>query len=275
MNRTNLIFAVVGGLIVTAGALALVSRGPASGSSNAPVAPGPAPPSGPRQPLGTGLVAVWNFEDGNGTHLADSSPGHHDGIVVGEVAFGARGPLQRAATFDGRSGWIVVPDAAALRPARFTVSVWFNASRPITTAATLIVKPQTPAPWRPPFLSWMIRVNTPTQIEATVGSQAGYLQRDGVFQVGLIEPGHWHHAVLTFDGRQTSFSFDGQRLGAPAFAQAVAYSDLPVLLGADFGTSPAGDFWPGQLDQVAIWDRALDEADVAALYAEGRGRVLP
>lgn len=279
MNRTTLIIAVAGGLVVTAGAIALVSRGPDRGPVSMPVSspvvavPAPAPSA--RQPLGTGLVAVWNFEDGHGNQLRDSSAGHHDGIVLGEVAFGTPGLLQRAGTFDGRTGWVVIPDAPDLRPSHFSVSLWFNASRALTSAATLIVKPQAPAVWRPPFLSWMIRVNTPTVIEASIGSRSTYLAGEGVFQVPPIGPGQWHHVALTFDGREVTFSFDGQRLGTRPFAQPVSYGELPVLLGADFGTSPAGDFWPGQLDQVAIWDRALDEADVVELFGEGRGRVLP
>ncbi len=38
---------------------------------------------------------------------------------------------------------------------------------------------------------------------------------------------------------------------------------------AKFGGNTV-DFWPGALDQVHVWDRALTPADVAALYHSGQ-----
>lgn len=278
MNRTKAFYAVAVALVVGGAVLLLRLRPDAE--------PAGVPRPQPRQPvvderpavlgaLREGLVGLWDFDDGHGTRLQDTSGRRHDGIVVGELAFGAPGVRTRSASLDGRTAWALVPDARDLRPAHFTVAVWFNPSRELTQAATLVVKPQRPAVWVQPFLSWMIRVNSPTLIEASVGSTGGYLNAAGVFTVPPLEPGRWRHAVLTFDGAQVSFFLDGERVGMRPFAEPIAYSELPIVVGADFGASPAADFFPGKLDQLALWERPLSGQEVRLLFNGGEGQPLP
>lgn len=278
MNRAKLVYAVAAVLVAAGGAVLLLRARPDSGPAEVPRPQ--RQPVADEQPavlgaLKEGLVGLWDFDDGHGKNLHDASGRKHDGIIVGEVAFGATGVRTRAAGLDGRTGWVVIPDAPDLRPQRFTVALWFNPSRELTQAATLVVKPQRPAVWVHPFLSWMIRVNSPTLIEASVGSSGGYLNTEGVFTVPPLEPGRWRHAALTFDGEQVSFFLDGERLGMRPFPVPIAYSDLPILVGADFGASPAADFFPGKLDQLALWERPLSGQEVRLLFNRGEGQPLP
>ena len=47
-------------------------------------------------------------------------------------------------------------------------------------------------------------------------------------------------------------------------------SDGPFTVGrAKFGGNQV-DFWPGAVDQVHVWDRALSDAEVHELYESGR-----
>ncbi|MBL8923232.1 MAG: LamG domain-containing protein [Myxococcaceae bacterium] len=269
MNRTLLFVSLA--VALAAGAVVLGLR--ASRSAPAPLSP-PTTPAPSGGSLRDGLVGLWDFDDAHGQLLHDSS-GKHDGVVVGEFVFGGVGVLGRAAVLDGRTGWAVIPDAPDLRPQRLSVSIWFNPSRELTGPATLVVKPQSPAVWVSPFLSWMIRVNGATSMEATVGSAGRYLYTDGLFQVPHLEPGRWRHAVLTFDGAVLRFFLDGRRVAERAFEGPLAYSDLPILVGADFGASPAFDFFPGRVDQLALWSRPLSSDEVLQLFGGGRGVSLP
>jgi hypothetical protein len=274
MNRTRLFLSLA--VALAAGAVVLGLR--ANRASLTP-APPPPPPTTPAPvsagALREGLVALWDFDDSHGVALHDTSGRKHDGVVVGEFAFGGVGVLGRAATLDGRTGWALIPDAPDLRPEQLSVSIWFNPAKELTSAATLAVKPQRPAVWVTPFLSWMIRVNGPTSMEVSVGRSDAYLYTDGLFQVPHLEAGRWRHAVLTFDGAVLRFFLDGQRVGERAFQGPLAYSDLPILVGADFGASPAFDFFPGRLDQLALWSRPLSSDEVARLFNGGRGVSLP
>lgn len=276
MNRARLFLSLAVALAAGAVVLGLRANRTASTASLPPTAPPTSPAPAMRAgALRDGLVGLWDFEDSHGVALRDSSGGRHDGVVVGEFAFGGVGVLGRAANLDGRTGWALIPDAPDLRPQRLTVSVWFNPMKELTSVATLVVKPQKPAVWVSPFVSWMIRVNGPTSMEATVGSAERYLYTDGLFPVPHLEPGRWRHAALTFDGETMRFFLDGQRVAERAFPEPLAYSDLPILIGADFGASPAFDFFPGRLDQLALWNRPLSHEEVQQLFNGGRGVGLP
>src|SRR4051812_35718753 len=103
-------------------------------------------------------VAVWSFDEENVGHR------------VGEV-FSVPGVQGRAIRLDGRTGYVTIDDRPELRPQEITVGVWFKLSRlPDNHGVTVACKPQKSAPWSYPFLSWMIRINTPTQIEAAIGA---------------------------------------------------------------------------------------------------------
>ena len=55
----------------------------------------------------------------------------------------------------------------------------------------------------------------------------------------------------------------------------MAYAAQPLVVGGDFGGAPLYDYFLGSLDQVAIWKRALSDAEIAALYGGGAGIALP
>lgn len=205
-------------------------------------------------------VAVWDLDDDK------------DGLArVGE-AFTVPGGVQgKALQLDGRSGYVSVPDSPGLRPAALTLAAWFKLkSVPVEHGVTVVCKPQRKAPWVFPFLSWMIRINTATQIEAAVGAGGNY---GGSFAPPApLTAGVWHHVALTYDGRVLRAYLDGAALGGEtSIGAAIDYGPYPVLIGADFGADPVADFFPGQIDQVALWSAALDAAALRRVYNHGKG----
>ena len=123
-----------------------------------------------------------------------------------------------------------------------------------TASMTLVSKPQTAAPWTSPFLSWLLRINTATVVEADVGSSANYTGTG--FAIPELAVGVWHHLALTYQNPAMRLYFDGALVGNVNFTGPIGYGAQPVLIGADYGIAPAGDFMDGTIDQVAIWGRA-------------------
>ena len=87
-----------------------------------------------------------------------------------------------------------------------------------------------------------------------------------------FEPGEWHHIVVTVDssqngklyvngGQQGTWS-NGTNSSADRFSIGQEYDDD--------GTDPS-DFFDGKIDEVAIWNVALNAADVTSLYNSGNG----
>ncbi len=73
----------------------------------------------------------------------------------------------------------------------------------------------------------------------------------------------WRHVVVTADGEQLHFYEDGKLVAStPCAAMAVSNSDT-VWFGTD---AEAMRVWDGRIDEVALFDRALNEKEIATLY---------
>lgn len=79
----------------------------------------------------------------------------------------------------------------------------------------------------------------------------------------LVELQTWRHIVMTVDAQRLSLYEDG-RLVASSPCVPLADSDADILW---FGTDADGlHLWDGRIDEVALFDRALSEAEVTELY---------
>ena len=92
----------------------------------------------------------------------------------------------------------------------------------------------------------------------------------------------WHHVVLTQDGTAVKFYFDGTE--QPSFTittdKSKWISDLTSRDNVRFGVKNiyaqgnVGEF-TGQVDDIAIWDRAITAAEVTTLYGGGQASGTP
>ena len=76
----------------------------------------------------------------------------------------------------------------------------------------------------------------------------------------------WHHHCVTYDGSRVVYYFDGQ----PAFTSSTSLTTAagPLFLGQCFGRSGKRSF-DGDIDELAVFDRALDATDVSRLHQMG------
>jgi len=83
---------------------------------------------------------------------------------------------------------------------------------------------------------------------------------DGVTQLGVF-----HHIVVTFDGTKMRLWIDGIPGEETATASEVSIADtsFPLAIGSLNGTNVLD----GQLDELAIYDRALSDSEIANHYA--------
>ena len=212
-----------------------------------------APPADASIDLNAGLVARYSFDTlpASGPCLVDDTGHGHDGtcsisptLVAGKhgMAFSlAPGPID-----------IEVADAPDLDgTAGLTVGVWLQIA------------------------------NDPTGFECAVNRP--YLDSDADFWQICVQPGHvyvviggasisaqpmplneWHHVALTWDGAVGSMFFDGQLQSATRTT--MAPPDQPITIGVDKDyLMPLAVPYPEMLDELRIYNRALDDAEVAML----------
>ncbi|MBL9153113.1 MAG: exo-alpha-sialidase, partial [Verrucomicrobiales bacterium] len=104
------------------------------------------------------------------------------------------------------------------------------------------------------------------------------LDRDGKFRLYVWQgrwktvesaaspkPGHWHQVGVVLRNDRAELWVDGLREGSAALDSPVAPTAAPITLGGVLDGSPR-QAWFGALDEFRLFDEALSDADLAALY---------
>jgi hypothetical protein len=239
---------------------------PAAEPGAAGVAPTlPSRPAAPAEaPSPTGPVALWRA-DGN----AKDSAGENHGRLANGAAF-APGRFGKAFRLDGGDDHITIGDALDWGDGSWSVALWFRwaaggAERP--KQIKLINKGLTTY-GRPPDAGYSLEFEEGRlQFEVASSSQATFAAETQAPDDHL-----WHHVVGVLDrkaGRMRLY-LDG-RLAAerPVAGLGSLDTDIPLCIGGlhRAGRGPMMAFFPGDLDEVAMWSRALSPAEVRSAYA--------
>jgi hypothetical protein len=228
------------------------SSGSATSDSAALIVGGMPPPAG--------CVAWWQGE-GSGADVFALNPGV---VSASGVAF-SPGKEGQAFTFNG-TGSVRVPASPGLNVGAggaFTVEAW--------------VKPESVSGAQP-ILEWNSGGVTEIAIWiAGDGTLRASIRDEALIDPGFycysqqLTPGVWYHVALTYDPSQyTAYLFLDESVVGEAFTSTFL---LPVLTIGDFclGYSPSNDLgtgshFSGQIDEVAIYNRALSVDEVIQIY---------
>jgi hypothetical protein len=198
-------------------------------------------------------VAAYSFDEGEGTTLEDVS-GEHDGTIEG--AAWTKGKYGSALHFDGINDLVRIPDSNDLDLTdEFTLEAWVRADE-ANPGSAVITKERGSG-----LISY--------QMHAEGGAKApvGYVEsskgRYGVTAGSGPIPVHvWSHLALTYDGAKLRFYVDGVLKGTAAGIDPGVGTDS-VLIGGDIHWA-AEDAFKGKIDELRIYDRALDQEDLLA-----------
>jgi hypothetical protein len=231
-------------------------------------------------PYGTGLVLYHTMDklDRVDPTIKDvSGPIVHNGTLAGALNT-APGQIAEGLEFKGEpTSFVRVPHHSELDPGTgsFTVSLWFRALRSGGTAATvvpnftevLVSKQAAPASTAQAGGGWSIYRNQNGAFVQTISS-AG----TRTVALGQTSAGVWHHVVLVVNrtGSQLIGYLNGKRIGVAALAALspeLIGSAADLIQGRDLaGIAP----YIGRLDDLAIWSRALSDAQVTEVFSAGQ-----
>ncbi|WP_182864730.1 LamG-like jellyroll fold domain-containing protein [Rhodopirellula sp. JC639] len=172
-------------------------------------------------------------------------PPHARGVFVG-------GSLRVGADSTGRGGRIDSPPA--LRMGRFSLTVFVYLEAPVHGAmvATNLHDGQG---------NFGLSLDENGLLRAAIRSSDGNVS--SIAGGSVLPQKTWRHVVVTADGEQLQFYEDG-KLVASTPCESMAASDSDTVW---FGTdAEATRVWDGRLDEVALFDRALNEEEIATLY---------
>ena len=198
----------------------------------------------------SGLVAAYNFNEGTGTSVADSSGNELTGAISG--ATWAAGRTGNGLSFDGVNDWVTVNDADVLDATRVTVSAWVRPT--VNTPWTTVVMKETAG-----GLAYALYANN------GASRPAGYVQIGGVDRVAtgtaVVPTNAWTHLAYTYDGASMRMYVNGVLVRTVARTGNIVVSTGPLRIGGNAGW---GEYFTGLIDDVRVYNRALSLAEVQA-----------
>lgn len=204
-----------------------------------------------------GLVAYYNFDGMQDGVVPDVTGNGHDGTVIGNVT-GTDGKDQggQGANFDGAS-YIEVPDDDALDfpNGDFTVAVWIKIGDNAPSGwHTVMQKGRlTETAWYGFFLNGnQINYSEDLQIQSQ--------------SLGTALSGRWTHATAVHSAGDNSIRLfiDGKLVKVMDTCNQGIDTDQPLRIG--YSGAGDGEYFQGDLDNLRIYNRALSDAEVEALY---------
>ena len=85
------------------------------------------------------------------------------------------------------------------------------------------------------------------------------------FPVSKIEASAWHDFVGRYDGKRLTLFCDGKLMASRPCHGALVKNDAPLLIGAEADGDKIGHHFHGQLQEAALWSRALSRKEIEIL----------
>jgi len=210
----------------------------------------------PTEPDTANLVALYAFEG----DLSDSA-GSHPGTAMGDAQTASDPARGQVLSLDGDGDAVDVAYSAELNPAAFTASLWANPD-PAGTGHRSPITSRDDGPQR----GYIIYVEPGNTWQFWTGTGAGWDNTAGP----AAALGEWTHVAASYENEQKMFYING-RLVAEGTAPLSLNTQQPLRIGAGATEGPGDFFFPGMIDEVRIYNRALSADEVAWLA----GRTQP
>lgn len=220
----------------------------------------------------SGLVGYWTFngKDVSGSTASDVSGQGNNG-TISNGASATIGKVGQAMSFDGVDDYVQVPYAAALAPTgALSFGGWFK-TRDKTVSQKLISK--TESGGYAMVINEGIGGCSGTSLAVFVGAPPANTYYGACHERSNFDNDEWHHAMGTYDGETLRLYFDGSLVNSNTSPSgAINYSTANTLcLGTEAGgTCGVTQFFPGSLDEVRVYNRALTDVEVRRLYLMGK-----
>jgi hypothetical protein len=213
--------------------------------------------------LTDGLISYWPF-DGNGS---DASPFGRNLTLQGGVGFatGLYGESLDIHKNQDTYAQRLVDDAAYdFGGGDFTVQAWVNYYSTSTEQVLIEKFTGTSGP------GWTFTKPGDSFFQF-YGWPAGYIHRSP----GPVTASAWHQLLARRTGNDLQIWFDGATIGSGSMGT-IPDSATPLYIGRRNPADRRDFSMNGRLDEVAIWNRALSDSEIAHLYNVGVGNpVLP
>ncbi len=210
----------------------------------------------------TGLVGQWSFEEGSGSTAADSSSSNNTGTLQNSPTWISGQVGSGALSLDGTDDYVNVPDSASLDLSTFTVSGWINLTSNTNNWKPVFTKENASGGQRNFGLYVENTTSNPRFHYSFMDSSCSGF--NSYNSSATAQAGTWQHVTMTYDGSSFKFYINGSLDSTQTVSGAPCSSATAFRIGEPAG---AYDAFPGSVDEVRVYNRALSAADVSDLYS--------
>ncbi len=213
--------------------------------------------------LDSDIIGMWRLDESGGYNVPDST-GANDGTIFGNPMW-VTGKVNNALDFDGDGDYVEVSDDNSLdlgtgTGKEFTISLWFKTVS-AGQAQTLIAKRNADSSAGSDYTVFL-EIN---KIYWGTGSSS-----DSCAWSSVLEPSadNWHHFVGTLSATGSTSGnkkiyIDNVQVTDCDYSIKADSNDKSLFIGKNLGNAY---FFNGIIDEITIWDRALDSTEVQELY---------
>jgi len=226
----------------------------------------------------SGLIGWWKFDDAaSGTTPApQDSMDVNDGTWAGNAAYTSTAKIGSAATFDGTGDYIEAPIpwtiGSEIQASGITYSAWIKTSTTATAGSIAgIGKDGGCAHYCLTGLQINLQGAGIVSMVMYDGSSYQYANSSA-----SVADNAWHHitGVYRTNGYLELYvdSVLNSRVNAGNLLDRYTYGKIAI--GANIDENPDAEFFTGQIDDVRVYNRALDSGIVSALYYTTQGHLI-
>ena len=203
-----------------------------------------------------GLVAYWALDETEGNNVGDSSGNGHDGTLVGDPQWTEDGKFGGALVFDQDGDEVDVPFHANLNQETFTICAWANAETG-GTGHRAVVSSRDDFPQR-----GYIFYATPNNTWQFWTGGGGWKSVQGP----AVNLDNWEHLAGVYENGTQKFYVNGELAGERADGALQINTAQEFLIGAGANETANHNYrFKGMIDEVCLFDKALDEGEIGAL----------
>ena len=201
-----------------------------------------------------GTVGYWSMDEGGGSYAYDATDNGNNGTLYNSTNLMAAGHYSNsAATFDGYNDYIRVNyDSVLTLGAAGTVEFWAKKRDNYSSGQVFVTR----------GTGYRVFINAKTgKIFARWGNGSNTIQSSTVMTNGI-----WHHIALTYDQSLASNELKLYVNGVLDTEASHDVNDTDVASTLDFGGIGTTSDYDGELDNVVIYNVALDADQVMRRY---------
>lgn len=228
-----------------------------------------------RTVLDDGPAAFWRLGEPSGTTIADTT-GFYGATAASDLTRGVTGAVagdpSTATTFPGTTSGYAASVVVGNAPEAVSVEAWI---RTTTTRGGKIVGFGNRASGTSDIGDRHLYMDGSGRL--SFGIQSSILQT--VRSAASYNNGAWHHVVGTYAAGTMRLYVDGALVSERSDVTHMRAYWGYWRLGGDrldgWPNRPASDYFAGTIDEVAVYNRVLPAAAIAAHYAAGTGGTVP